>query len=491
MTGGVVAEPSQPRRELSDLGRVHFVGIGGAGMSGIARIMLARGVPVSGCDARESLALAALRARGADIQVGHEARHAESIDTLVVSSAIRPDNPEVLEARKLGRTILPRAAALAAVMADARRVAVAGSAGKTTTTSMLTIALQACGRDPSYAIGGDLNEPGSNAHLGTGEFFVAEADESDRSFLLLSPELAVVTNVEPDHLDTYGDRQAVLQAFVDFVDRIEPDGALVVGVDDPDTAALIQAATGRGLRVVTFGMSAAADVRIDGLTLADAGSRFQLIAKGRRLGHVELLMPGEYNAVNAAGALAAGLELGLPFADMARGLEAFTGARRRFDFRGVAGGVRVYDDYAHNPMKLNALLTAARHVAGGGRVVVVFQPHLYSRTQHFAAEFGAALGLADLVVVMEVYAAREDPVPGVTGAIIADAVPLARHAVIFEPSWSAVPARVASLVRAGDLVLTVGAGDVTMLGPEILSAIDELRNKVTTEGSASPPSGAR
>ena len=462
-----------------ELGRVHFVGIGGAGMSGIARIMLARGIAVSGCDARDSRALAALRARGAEVEVGHDAWHAADVDTFVVSSAIRPDNPEVLEAHRLGRRVLPRAAALAAVMADSRRIAVAGSAGKTTTTSMLTVALQACGRDPSYAIGGDLNEPGSNAHLGTGEFFVAEADESDRSFLLLSPEVAVVTNVEPDHLDTYGDASAVQRAFGDFVSRVEPGGALVVGADDPGSMALAEAGTALGLRVASFGTGAEADVRVDGLALVDGGSRFEVVAHGRRLGSVVLRVPGVYNAVNAVGALAAGLELGLPFADMARGLAGFTGARRRFEFKGVAGGVRVYDDYAHHPTKVRALLTAARHEARGGRVVVVFQPHLYSRTQSFAADFGAALGLADLVLVMEVYAAREDPVPGVTGALIADAVQLAAPAVFFEPSWTAVPDRVADLVHAGDLVLTVGAGDVTMLGPELLRAIEDRRTGVT------------
>jgi UDP-N-acetylmuramate--alanine ligase len=455
------------------LGRVHFVGVGGAGMSGIARIMIARGLAVSGCDAKESRALAALQALGAEVHVGHDASHAENADTVVISSAIRADNVDLVAARSLHRRVLPRAAALASVMAGTRGLAVAGTAGKTTTTSMLTVALQACGRDPSYAIGGDLNEPGSNAHAGSGEFFVAEADESDRSFLLLSPEAAIVTNVEADHLDNYGDAGAVTAAFESFVARIAAGGSAVLGADDAGSRALVPTALARGLTTTTFGIAEDADVRVDALRLAGEGSQFTLVAGGRRLGDVTLKVPGVHNAVDAAGALALGLTLGLPFSDMARGLAEFTGARRRFELKGVARGVRVYDDYAHHPTKVRAALTAARTVAEGGRVIVVFQPHLFSRTRHFAAEFGAALALADAVVVMDVYAAREDPVPGVTGALIADAIPLPAGRVEFEPSWSAVPAIVAAWARPGDIVLTVGAGDVTMLGPELLSALEQ------------------
>src|SRR3954451_5168286 len=456
-----------------DLGRVHFMGIGGAGMSGIARIMLARGVAVGGCDAKDSRALAALRARGADVQIGHDPAHAADADTVVVSSAIRGDNEELVAAHELGRRVLPRAAALASVMAGRRGIAVAGTAGKTTTTSMLTVAIQACGGDPSYAIGGDLNEPGSNAHYGSGEFFVAEADESDRSFLLLSPEAAVVTNVEADHLDNYGSLDAVRAAFITFLERLPDNGVVALGADDDGAMALAEPARARGLRVVTYGAAYPADVRIDNLSLVGQGSRFQLVAHGRRLGEVTLQVPGLHNAVNAAGALAIGLELGLPVPDLVRGLSDFTGARRRFELKGEVRGVRVFDDYAHHPTKLRAALTAARQVAGSGRLVVVFQPHLYSRTSYFAEQFAEVLALADLVVVMDVYAAREDPVPGVTGNLIASAVPLPREQVIFEPSWAAVPGVVAGLTRTGDLVLTVGAGDVTMLGPEVLATLRE------------------
>jgi UDP-N-acetylmuramate--alanine ligase len=455
-----------------DLGRVHLMGVGGAGMSGIARILLARGLAVSGCDAKESGALAALRALGATIHVGHEPSHAEDADTVVVSSAIRSTNPELVHARALDRLVLPRAAALASVMAERVGLAIAGTHGKTTTTSMLTVAMHACGRDPSYAIGGDLNEPGSNAHHGTGEYFVAEADESDGSFLLLSPHGAVITNVEPDHLDNYGEPAAVQEAFHRFIERIDVGGPVLLGADDPGSRALVAPARERGLEVHTFGRGVDADVRIDSLLARGTGSTFDLIAGGRRLGKVELSVPGPYNAVNAAGAIGLGLLIGLPFADMARGLASFSGARRRFELKGSTGGVRVFDDYAHHPTEVQtAALVAARGVADGGRVIAVFQPHLYSRTERFAAQFGAALAGADIVVVMEVYAAREDPLPGVTGALIAAAVPLPAERVHFEPSWSSVPPLVAGLARPGDVVVTIGAGDVTMIGPAVL---DEL-----------------
>src|SRR3954447_15048722 len=451
------------------LGAVHFVGIGGAGLSGIARILLARGLRVSGSDAKDSRTLTALRALGATVHVGHAAANVGDADTVVVSSAIRERNPELVAAHEQGRSVIPRAAALAALMAEKRGIAVAGTHGKTTTTSMLTVGLQHCGADPSFVIGGDLNEPGSGAHHGTGELFVAEADESDGSFLLLRPHAAVITNVEADHLDHYGDLDAVNAAFTAFVDGIDRRGFLVSCADDPGAARIAAYASDTGLEVCTYGESPTADMRLDELTLHRLSSRFELIDRGRRLGIVELVVPGRHYAFDAAAALTAGLMLGYPFGELAAGLSTFRGARRRMEFKGTADGVRVYDSYAHHPTELQADLVAARLLAGGGRLVVAFQPHLFSRTRAFAAEFGAALGLADDVVVMEVYAAREDPVPGVTGALVADAVPLDADHVVFEPSWSAVAGHVVKPARSGDVVLTLGAGDVTMLGPEILA----------------------
>ncbi|RJK97186.1 UDP-N-acetylmuramate--L-alanine ligase [Vallicoccus soli] len=441
-------------------------------MSGIARILLARGLPVSGSDAKESRSLAALRALGARVHVGHDAAHVADADTVVVSSAIRESNPELAAARERGLLVLPRAAALAAVMQGRRAVAVAGTHGKTTTTSLLTVALQHCGADPSFAIGGHLNESGANAHNGSGDVFVAEADESDGSFLLYTPSGAVVTNVEPDHLDHYGTAEAVTAAFDAFAARIVPDGFLVACADDPGSAALAARVRERGgVAVRTYGESEDADLRVDGLVLEGSGSRFEAVARGRRLGPVALQVPGRHNALNAAAALTAGLLLGQPASDLREGLEGFTGTRRRSELKGTARGVRVYDDYAHHPTEVEAVLRAFRGVVGAGRLVVTFQPHRYSRTEAFREDFGRALGLADEVVVMEVYGAGEDPVPGVSGATVAAAVPLPGDAVVFEPSWSAVAGELARRARPGDVVLTLGAGDVTMIGPEVLGQL--------------------
>lgn len=456
-----------------DLGAVHFIGIGGAGMSGIARILLARGVTVSGSDAKDSRGLAALRALGARVEVGHAAAHLGAARTVVVSSAVRETNPELAAARAGGLLVLHRSQALAAVMAGRRAAAVAGTHGKTTTTSMLTVALQACGLDPSFAIGGELTEGGANAHDGSGDVFVAEADESDGSFLLYRPAVAVVTNVEADHLDHYGTAEAVEAAFDAFCDTVVPGGAVVACADDPGSARVAaRAAARRGgtLSVRTYGESAAADVRVEDLDAAGPGVAFTLVDdRGPR--RLRLRVPGRHNALDAAAAWTAAALLGADPDGVAAGLTAFGGTRRRFEARGEAGGVRVVDDYAHHPTEVAAVLRAARGVAGDGRIVAVFQPHLFSRTRIFAADFGAALGLADEVVVMDVYAAREDPEPGVTGALVADAVPLPAGRVRFVPSWSDVAPVVAGLARPGDLVLTIGAGDVTMLGPEVLAAL--------------------
>jgi UDP-N-acetylmuramate--alanine ligase len=456
---------------VEQLGAVHFVGIGGAGMSGIARILLARGIPVSGSDAKESNTLAALRALGAHVHVGHDSSHVNGADTVVTSTAIRASNVELLEAGRRGLRILPRAAALAAVMSGRRGIAVAGTAGKTTTTSLLTVALQHAGADPSFAIGGDLNESGANAHHGSGELFIAEADESDGSFLLLSPHAAIVTNVEADHLDYYGTAEAVDEAFAAFLDRIDNDGFLVVGVDDDGGRRLASVARGRSVDVRTYGMAADADVRVVDVTLNGSGSTFFIAAEGRRRGPLTLRIPGRHNVLNATGAYAMLCGLGVAVDVAAEGLASFSGTRRRFEFKGVAAGTRVFDDYAHHPTKLRATLTAARTVADGGRIIAVFQPHRYSRTAAFRLELAEALGLADEVVVMDVYSAGEDPIPGATGATVAAAVPLPPERVEFEPSWTAVATRVAARVRPGDIVLTLGAGDVTMLGPQILQLL--------------------
>ncbi|HET8601880.1 MAG TPA: UDP-N-acetylmuramate--L-alanine ligase [Segeticoccus sp.] len=464
-------EPVPPAAEL---GHVHFIAIGGAGMSGVARIMLAQGLQVTGSDARESLVTRALGTEGALVHIGHDASHLEGVDTVVLSSAIRDDNPELAAARQRGLRVLHRSQGLASVMRGQRRVAVAGANGKTTTTSMLTVALQHCGVDPSFAVGGELARLGTNAHYGTGDVFVAEADESDGSFVVYHPEVAIVTNVMPDHLDFYGDYAHVQQAYERFAGTIRPGGVLVTCADDPGARQLAERVRAGGTRVVSYGEAADADVRITGLGGRDLQAWATLHQAGAPDRALRIGVPGEHNLLNATAAyVAATVGLGQEPTVVLEGLAGFTGTRRRFEPKGEVQGVRVIDDYAHNPGKVTAVVrTGKRLVGDDGRLVVVFQPHLYTRTRDFAAELAQALSLADVVVVMEIFAAREDPLPGVTAALVADRV----HGpgrVVYEPSWQAVAPCVAALVRPGDLVLTVGAGDVTLVGPEVLGLLAE------------------
>jgi UDP-N-acetylmuramate--alanine ligase len=467
----MMTDPPEHVPAVAELGRVHLVGVGGRGMSGIARILDARGVPVTGSDAAPSAAVTALLALGIPCAIGHDAAHVGDADTVVVSSAIPPDNPEVVRARERGLRVLPRTVALVSLMQGYRSVAVAGTHGKTTTTSMLTVALQHCGLDPSFAVGGNLVSSGANAHHGTGDVFVAETDESDGSFVVFQPDVAVVTNVDYDHVDQHADVAGYVASFDRFVQRVVPGGVLVVCRDDEQATALGERAAAAGTAVRTYGEHPSSDVRLAEVEPRGTSARLQVVVGGRRLPPFTLAVPGRHNALNATAALVAGLELGVPARDLREGLEAFRGTLRRFELKGQVAGVRVFDDFAHHPTELRESLRTARQVAGAGRVVVVFQSQLYSRTAAFAEGFGEALGLADAVVVMDVFGSREAPVPGVTGALIAEAVPLPPRQVFFEPSWSDVPARAASLLEPGDLLLTAGSGDVTLIGPEVLDLL--------------------
>jgi len=453
------------------LGTVHFVGIGGAGLSGIARLMLARGVPVTGSDGVDSPTLARLREAGAVVYAGHRAEQVHGADTLIVSTAVRDDNPEVLEAQRLGLRVYPRSAGLASAMTGHRVVAVAGTHGKTTTTSLLTVALQAAGADPSYAVGGDLASTGTNAGMGAGDLFVAEADESDGAFLVYKPYAAVVTNVEADHLDAWGTEEAYREGFAQFVGRIDPDGLLVACVDDEGAAALRYVASSLGRRFVGVGTTELADVRAVDIVLEGVTSSFTVVDRGRELGRVTLQIPGRHYVLDALAALTVGLRLGHDFDALRSGLESFTGTRRRMERKGEAAGVRVYDSYAHHPAEIAGDLVAARSVAGDGRLVVAFQPHLVSRTRLLGAAMGEALGAADEVVVLDVYLAREDPDPEVTGALVADAVPHDR--AVFAPTLEEAAAALAGRARPGDLVVTLGAGSVTEVGPMVLRLLEE------------------
>jgi UDP-N-acetylmuramate--alanine ligase len=471
-------------------GPVHVVAAGGAGMSGVVRLLLDDGVPVTGSDARDSATLRALAARGATVHVGHDAAHLGDAALVVVSTAVRPDNPEVRAAEAAGVPVVHRSVALAGLMHGSRVVAVAGTHGKTTTTSMLTVAARAAGLDPSYAIGGDLVVDGVNARRGTDGVFVAEADESDGSFLAYRPDVALVTNVEADHLDHYGDAEAVHAAFGRFAERVQPGGLLVVGADDRGSRALARSLGGGsgptasgadevdgGRRVVTVGEAADADVRVVVDPKAELGPGELVAARlvaseqtvpGAGDRELRLQVPGRHNVVDAAMAYTAAVAgLGLDPAAVVAGLQGFSGARRRFEAVGEAAGVRVVDDYAHHPTEVAATIAAARSVAGRGKVHVLFQPHLYSRTRLFADGFATALSDAASVVVLDVYGAREEPEPGVTGDLVASRVQGGRY----EPDRAAAVEAVARAARKGDLVLTLGAGDVTELGPQVVEAL--------------------
>ncbi|WP_440712612.1 UDP-N-acetylmuramate--L-alanine ligase [Gordonia sp. FQ] len=477
------------------LARVHMVGIGGAGMSGLARILLARGGQVSGSDGRDGRALIDLRARGAQVRIGHDPSALDLLDggpTVVVTTqaAIPADNIELVEARRRGVPVLYRPQVLAQLMDGYRTLLITGTHGKTSTTSMAVVALQHCGTDPSFAIGGELNESGTNAHHGSGRIFVAEADESDGSLLQYRPDVVVVTNIEADHLDFFGTEAAYVQVFDDFTGLIRPGGTLVVCLDDPGAAALAgrqtDALAQSGVRVIGYGTGRHADLapgvplagRVRSITPRGTGSSAEVeltrpvvptpVKRG-----MQVTLPGDHMALNALGALLGCLSVdpGAQAASVLDGIESFGGVHRRFEFRGTAGRVALYDDYAHHPTEVRAVLTAARSVVGdsGGRVIALFQPHLYSRTEEFAPEFAQALSLADEVIVADVYGAREEPRPGVTGRLISDAVTVP---AVFVASVSDLPAAVADRARPGDLVLTIGAGDITMQAPPILAALE-------------------
>lgn len=459
---------------LSELGRVHVLAIGGAGMSAVARLLLQAGLDVSGADVRDSAMLEALRAAGARVWVGHDPAHLEGVDTVVVSSAIRDDNVELAAARAAGLRVLHRSQALAAVAAGRPTIAVAGANGKTTTTSMLTVALQEAGLDPSFAIGGELAAAGTNAALGGGDVMVIEADESDGSFLAYRPTVAIVTNVQPDHLDYYGTFERVEAAYLEFAGSIRPGGLLVACRDDAGSARLAHRAAERGVRVLTYGTAPEADLRLEDLRVEADASRARLAGVLGNGAELVLAVPGEHNLRNAAAAYLAAMLAGAEGNDVLAGLAAYSGTRRRFEFKGEAGEVRVVDDYAHNPGKVAAVVSTARRlVPAGGRLVVVFQPHLYSRTRDFAPALASGLAPADVAVILDVYAAREDPMPGVSGELVVEHLrsPGGDTQVHYVPDKASAPRVVAGLLRPGDLMLTIGAGDVTEVGPAVLDLL--------------------
>ncbi|MDQ0850812.1 UDP-N-acetylmuramate--alanine ligase [Arthrobacter sp. B3I9] len=473
----------RPVHPQESLGRVHFIGIGGVGMSAVARILVARGLQVSGSDAKDLPVLAELGAAGARINVGYAADNLGDAQTVVAGSAIRPDNPELAAAMAAGLPVLHRSEALASAMADDVVVTVAGTHGKSTTTSMVTVLLQGAGLDPSFAIGANVPALGVNAASGSSGIFVAEADESDGSFLNYRPRIAVVTNVEPDHLDHYGTAEAVYASFDRFTELLPADGVLVACADDAGSLALARRTLERGnTRVVLYGTADEADVK-----LHDGGPGEMWLETPEGRFDVELQVPGRHNALNAAAAFAVARELGVDPETAAGALAGFSGASRRFEFKGAGRGVRVYDDYAHHPTEVRAALSAARSVAGGHKVHVLFQPHLFSRTREFASEFADALNAADTALVLEIYPAREDPIPGVSSQLIAkDLGPGGR---LVGPGEDAMQVLLAA-AGPGDIVLTAGAGDVTAYGPLIVDALTSAE-PAAAEPAAEDPGAAR
>jgi UDP-N-acetylmuramate--alanine ligase len=464
--------------KLDELGAVHFIAIGGSGMNGIASMMLAHGIPVSGSDRQDSKYLRWLEAQGARVYVGHRAQQLGDASTVVASSAIRENNPELAEARRRGLRVLHRSAALGSLMLGQRGIAVAGTHGKTTTTAMIAHVLRGCGFDPSFVIGGALTGTATGGHLGSGDTMVIEADESDGSFLQYPREIAVVTNIDPDHLSNWGSAENYAVGFLRFA-TADSVRLLVTSADDPGAVELtdrVRQLTGEGVpgpAVMTFGISAAADVGISGVDLAGTGSTCELRWEGH-VGPVELSVPGHYNVLNAAAAYAVAVWLGADEADVRRELSTYQGTYRRFQLIGSPNGVRVYDDYAHHPTEVLNTLIAARTSVGDGRVVVCFQPHLYTRTRDFWRELAHALEQADEAIVMDVCGDREDPIPGIDGAMVANAVAPGTAHVTYEPIWDEAAPTVARIARPGDLVITVGCGDVTKVAPKIVAEIQRL-----------------
>jgi UDP-N-acetylmuramate--alanine ligase len=462
---------TQINYSLTDLAKlkIHFIGVGGAGMSGIARIMLAKGFSISGSDKSESAMLTSLKALGAEIFIGHASQNLGNAQMVIISSAINESNEELLAAKAKGLPIIARATALAWLMSESTSVAIAGTHGKTTTTAMLTVALQSAGLDPSFAIGGTINTAGTNAHSGTGTIFVAEADESDGSFLAYKPTGAIITNIELDHVDHFPNEAAVFAVFEQFVSSIKQGGFLVACGDDAGVNTLLKRIKRSDLQIHLYGKGSSNDFRIDKIHLAPKGSSSVVSSTGRKVGELNLAVAGEHNLLNGLAAFAAASALGAVETKVLDGLASFTGTKRRFELKGEVGGVKVIDDYGHHPTELTVTLTTAKNLAQAGRVIVIFQPHRYSRTAAFAKQFSAALALADFSYLLEVYAASEKPLPGVSSLLIAKA--MNPQQVKFEPSMIEVVNEIVAMAKSGDVILTLGAGDVSSLGEPILQAL--------------------
>jgi UDP-N-acetylmuramate--alanine ligase len=448
--------------------KIHFVGIGGIGMSGIAEVLLNLGYAVSGSDLKESDTTRRLAALGGRIALGHSAENLAAVDVVVTSSAVRRDNPEVVEARRRKVPVIPRAEMLAELMRLKYGVAIAGSHGKTTTTSLAAHLLAHAGMDPTAVVGGKVNTFGSNAKLGSGDYMVVEADESDGSFLHIPPTIAIVTNVDPEHLDHWKTPEALRQGFVDFVNRVPFYGLAILCHDHPGVQSLFPDVESR---YVTYGESHQADYRAHGIDVDGHSVRFDATRRDEPLGRFEVRMVGRHNALNALAVVALGDEMGVPPEAIRAALATFEGVQRRFTVRGETGGVTVVDDYGHHPAEVRATLRGARE-AFRRRVVCLFQPHRYTRTRDLLAEFATAFDDADVLLLTDVYAAGEEPIAGADAAALADAIRACGHRDVTLVPRADLARAARARVRPGDIVLTLGAGDVTQVGPELLGLLE-------------------
>ena len=449
--------------------QIHFVGIGGVGMSGIAELLLNMGYRVTGSDLKRAETVERLERLGAKVFIGHDAAHVEGAHVVVYSSAVAKDNPELSGARQRGIPVIPRAEMLAELMRLKYGIAVAGTHGKTTTTSMVAAVLAEGGFDPTAVVGGRVHSLGANARLGQGEFLVAEADESDGSFLRLTPTIAVVTTVDAEHLDYYASVEAIRETFLEFVNKVPFYGAAVLCLDQPNIQLMIPRVE---KRLITYGLESAADLVARGVVLSGLASRFEVVHRGRVLGECRLQIPGTHNVLNALAAIAVGMDLEIPFATIAGALAGFSGVQRRFQVKGEARGVLVVDDYGHHPAEIRATLAAAK-AAFDRRVLAVFQPHRYTRTFHLRQEFLTAFYQTDVLVVMDIYPAGEAPIPGVHARDLAEGIAAHGHreVIYLDNDRNAILDYLCENTRFGDLVLTLGAGDVGQLGGELLARL--------------------
>jgi UDP-N-acetylmuramate--alanine ligase len=459
-------------RALAKAGPVHFMGVGGAGMCALAELLARKGVAVTGCDAKRTQAVADLERHGVTVWTGHGAEHAEGAAALVVTSAVPADHPELVRARALGVPVVKRAAALGSWVAGGTVVGIAGTHGKTTTTAMTTEILAHAGREPTGLVGGRVTGWDGNLRPGSDDLFVVEADEYDRSFLTLHPDVAVVTNLEADHLDIYGDLAGVREGFRTFLRGLKAGGRVVVCADDPGASSLLPEFAAAGY---TYGLQAGAMLRATDVEVVDGRTRCVVFDEGRRRGTLDLPIAGRHNLLNALGAASAALLLGVAWADVAEALSGFRGVGRRFERLGTVDGVTVIDDYAHHPTEISATLQGARSLFPGRRLVVAFQPHLYSRTRDFVEEFGRVLAGADVVWVTDVFPAREAPIPGVTGAVVADAARSGGGATVhYHAELGTLAPELAKSLVSGDVLLTMGAGSIEVLGRQVLERMREV-----------------